>query len=60
MDLEQEVAILKQKMKVMERDLTQAVEVLKHVSAMLLLLDLEDTEYDYKVPEPPGGMNYFG
>lgn len=61
MDLEQEVAILKEKMAIIEKDWKRAIEVLKHVTAMLDLLNLEDADYDYvRVPEPPGGMNYFG
>lgn len=61
MNLEEKVARLNMRITTVERELKQAIEVLKHVSSMLLLLDLEGVEYDsHRVPEQPGGMNYFG
>lgn len=59
-DLEQEVAILKQKVALIEKEWKQMLEVLKHLTAMLELLDLEGGDDDYHpVPIPPEGLNYF-
>ncbi len=61
MTLEKEVAILKQKVEIIEKEWKQMVKLLKHVTAMIELLDLDGTDDDYHpVPEPPEGLIYFG
>ena len=59
-ELEEEVAILKQKVELIEKDWKRMLKLLKHITAMLELLDLEGAGDDYTpLPEPPGGLNYF-
>ena len=60
MSLEAEVAILKQKVELIEKGWKRMLELLKHIDDILELLDLEGAGDDYTpVPEPPEGLNYF-